>query len=234
MKNTIVVLAIVTGLLGFAINAEAQTTLFQDNFTGNSLDTSKWTELDTDVYGASSLSVANGLATFNYRPIIATRQSFSGGIDIAGSFSLGTLEEDENLQIVTRADGNVYGRWYEPEGLKFIFNTSGVTVLFSDDSGTGTLFGSSINLTLNTNQMYSFSIIDAGSQVSVDINGTQVFSCAVDPTLGGDKGYVEITNRERSAGTSIGPITISTIPEPSTWALLVGGLGSMLAFRRRR
>ena len=234
MKQTaILALALVAGLLGFSKNSGAQTVLFQDDFAGTSLDTSLWTENDTYVWGPSSVSVNNGLATFNYRPIIATNQSFSGGIDVDGSFSLGTIAQPENFQVVTRADGAVYGRWDEPAGLKFIFNTSGVSVGFADDSGNATSFGLSTGLTLNDNQMYSFSVIDEGSQAFVDIDGTEVLSCAVDPTLGGDQGSVEFANRERSAGTELGPVTISSVPEPSTWALLAVALGSLMTFRRR-
>jgi hypothetical protein len=232
-RKTILALALVAGLLGFSKNSEAQTILLQDDFTGNSLDTSLWTEFDTYVWGPSSVSVNNGLATFSYRPIIATTQTFTGGIDIAGSFSLGTLAQPENFQVVTRADGNVFGRWDEPAGLKFTFNTSGVSIAFADDSGNYTSFGVSTGHTLNNNQMYSFSVIDEGSQASVDIDGTEVVSCAVDPALGEDQGYVDFANRERSAGTELGPVTISTVPEPSTWALLAVALGSLVTFRRR-
>lgn len=164
MKRDIILgLALLTGFLGFSKNTEAQV-LLQDNFAGTSLDSSNWTENDTYVWGPSLVSVNDGLATFNYRPIISTTQNFSGGIEVDSSFSLGTEAQPENFQIVTSSDGNVFGRWDEPEGLKFIFNTSGVSVQFGDDSGNYTFFGASTGLTLNTNQMYSFSVIDFGNQ----------------------------------------------------------------------
>jgi hypothetical protein len=85
--------------------------------------------------------------------------------------------------------------------------------------------------------MYTFSIVDAGNQAFVSINGSTVLSTTLDPNLGGGQGKFSIANRERAAGTQIGPITVSefsAVPEPSSLGLLVLGAGSLAARRRRK
>jgi hypothetical protein len=200
------------------------------------LDSSKWTENDTYVWDESSLQVDNGTATFSYRPIITTTQSFSGSIQITGSFSLGDWGQSENLQFVTRSDGNTYGNWSEPGGLKFVFNNSGVSVMFLDTLGGYTAVAPLTPYALNNNQTYSFSIIDAGNQASVSIGGSTVLTTSVNPAFGGGQGYFAIANRERAAGTQVGPITISdvsAVPEPSSQLALIA-LGSAGVLTRRR
>lgn len=228
-------LGLALGIVSFASNANAAI-LFQDNFSGDSLDSSKWIENDTYAWNYSSLQVDNGIATFSYRPIITTTQSFSGSINITGSFSLGDWNQSENLQFVTRSDSNTYGRWSEPGGLKFSFNNSGVSITFLDTSGNYTAVAPLTTYALENNQTYAFSIIDAGNQATVSIDGTTILSTALDPSLGGGQGYFAIANRERAAGTQVGPITISSIsavPEPSSQLALIA-LGSAGVLTRRR
>jgi hypothetical protein len=227
-------LALAAAIVSFVGNANAAV-LFQDNFTGNSLNSSNWTQHNTYAWGPSSLTVNNGTTTLNYRPIITTKQVFSSPINITGSFSLGNQAQNESLLFVTRSDGSRKGGSQEPEGLRFRFNNSGVDLQFLDAQGGWTAVAGPQSLSLNNNQTYSFSIIDAGNQASISIDGVSVLSTSVDPTLGGGQGFFAIANRERAAGTQVGPITISSIspvPEPSAMALL--GLGAMGLFARRR
>jgi len=234
MKSKII-LALAAGIISLTGNSNAAI-LLQEDFSGNSLDSSKWTENDTYAWDESSLQVDNGTATFSYRPIITTTQSFSGSIQITGSFSLGDWGQSENLQFVTRSDGNAYGRWSEPGGLKFVFNNSGVSITFLDTSGNYTAVAPQTPYVLNNNQTYSFSIIDAGNQASVSIDGSTVLATSLDPALGGGQGYFAIANRERAAGTQVGPITISNVsavPEVSSQLALIA-LGSAGVLTRRR
>jgi hypothetical protein len=235
MKKTIIALALVAGLTSFAGNTKAAV-LFQDNFSGYSLDYSKWNENDTYVWGGSSAVVNNGFLNISYRPILTTIQGFSSPFNISGSFSLGTQSQPEALQIITRADGNTIGRWAEPVGLKFKFSTGGVNIQFADDGGNYTDFGSTTGLSLNNNTFYNYSIIDAGSSASVIINGVNVLSTSISPSLYAGN-LVSITDRERSGGTVLGPITISTqsVPEPSTYALFgIGAMGLLMVMRRKK
>ena len=228
-------LALVCGLTCLPDHAHAAT-LFQDTFSGSSLDSSKWTQNNTNAWAPSSLQVANGAATFNFRPIITTTQSFSGSIQITGSFSLGNAAQNESLLFVTRSTGSTAGNSKEPAGLRFRFNNSGVDLEFMTGGNYTSIVGQQ-SFALNNNQMYSFSIVDAGNQASVSINGSTVLSASLDPNLGGGQGKFSIANRERAAGTQVGPITVSefsVVPEPSALGLLVLGAGSLAARRRRK
>lgn len=228
-------LAFAFGLANFPNHANAAI-IMQDDFSGNSLDSSKWFQFNTYAWGNSSLVVDNGTATFNYRPIIRTTQSFSGPIQINGSFSLGDDAQSESLLFVTRSDGSVHGGSMEPAGLRFRFNNSGMDLQFLDYSGGWTDIAGPTSFAFNNNQVYSFSIIDAGDEASVSIDGNLVFTTSVAPNLGEGQGYFSIANRERAAGTQVGPITISStsaVPETSTsFGLLALGAGGLLTRRR--
>jgi len=228
-------LAIACGLASLPDHAHAAT-LFQDNFSVSSLDSSKWSQNNTNAWTASSLQVANGAATFNFRPIITTTQSFSGSIQITGTFSLGNIAQSESLLFVTRSDGSTAGNSKEPAGLRFRFNNLGVDLEFMSGGNYTPIVGQQ-SFALNNNQMYSFSIVDAGNQASVSINGSTVLSASLDPNLGGGQGKFSIANRERAAGTQVGPITVSefaAVPEPSSLGLLALGAVGLLVRRRRK
>ncbi len=237
IKN-ILTLIVAAGLTSFAANAKAVAT-FQDNFSGNSVNTSKWSVNNTNAYGSSQAIVNNGSLQLNYRPILTTTYTFDFPITISGSFTLGTVAQAERLQIVTRANGSTTGQWAEPVGMKFSFTANGVGIQFVNNNGNYTDYGTSTGLSLNTNTSYNFSIIDSGSIASMIINGSTVYSTAVASNLSAGN-YVSITNRERAAGTLLGPITISPvasapIPEPSTYGLIgIGALGVAFAARRRK
>ena len=227
-------LAFAFGLASLPDHAHAAT-LFQDNFSGNSLDSSKWTQNNT--IGSSSLQVANGNATFNYRPIITTTQSFSGAIEITGSFSLGNLAQNEALLFVTRSDGSTAGNSKEPAGLRFRFNNSGVDLEFMSGGNYTSIVGQQ-SFTFNNNQTYSFAIVDAGNQASVSINGSTILSTtSLNPNFGTGQSKFSIANREKAAGTKVGAITVSSfsaVPEPSSLGLLALGAVGLAARRHRK
>jgi PEP-CTERM motif len=243
-KNIFTLLLTVV-LSAFAVHASA-TVLLYDDFVSTTLDTSKWSLRNTNPsgFGSSWASPGYGYLRTNNRPILTTVSTFSLPISVSGSFLLGTQQQADNLQIVTRADGAVATTWKEPAGLKFYFNYSGVSVNFMDDSGTFTTLGSSTGLTLSANTMYNFSITDYQSGFSVSVNDTVVYSAdtstysTLSSLTTGNK--VSLTNRERSRGSYWGPLTIATatapaVPEPSTYGLIgLGALGVAITARRRK
>lgn len=240
-SKNIFALILTAGLTSFAAQAKA-TTLLYDDFVSTTLDTSKWSVRMTNPsgWGSSWASPGYGYLRTNNRPILTTVSSFSLPITVSGSFSLGTQQQADNLQVVTRADGAVAGTWKEPAGLKFIFNYYGLAVYFMNDAGTYTELGGSTGLTLSANTMYNFSVTDYLSGFSVSVNNTVVYAAdtstysTLSSLTTGNK--VSLTNRERSRGSYWGPLTIATaIPEPSTYGLIgLGALGLAFAARRRK
>ncbi len=94
---------------------------------------------------------------------------------------------------------------------------------------------------------------DAASTVRGYVNGTQVFSFVDTTNIANpgsalfffqddsatgageaSSGFVDYIRIADTAGSSVSPIGGATVPEPATWALMIGGFGLVGASLRRR
>jgi len=87
MKRYILYLIVTVGLI---VSASAQTTLFQDDFSGTSVDTSKWS---VNTIGYGSVTQGNGILSFNHpsgssKANITTVSQFNQPFTISGSFNV--------------------------------------------------------------------------------------------------------------------------------------------------
>jgi hypothetical protein len=173
---------------------------------------------------ASAITAAGGFSvSFNWTPANTTGSDwiyFAAGADPADSFGYGYANviwsANTASGIILANNGNVQ---------TFHSNSS----VASSGSFTPTLDNA---LTLN----YYFTSWAAGSPVTLTatVNGTTVISGDSFTWNSAESGanYLNLGSYQES--NLIGPITISTVPEPGSWAMMAGGSGLLLAIRRLR
>jgi len=237
MKNTILSLLVAVGLIG---SASAQTTLFRDDFSGNSVDATKW---DVTNLGGGYITQGGGVLTFNHPnfwdgAFITTKMGFDTPYRVDGSF---LPDPDYPITTITLRTSGSYGGYYnDPYGIQLglYFGTSAALVYFTPDTNVSLI---DFNAVFNPNQWNTFSIYDYGDSISLIINNNAVLDkFAVSPTMGvGNK--VALTDSDNGNfngdidASSIGPVTISSVPEPSTYALFgIGAIGMLMVMRRKK
>lgn len=221
-------------------SAVGSNVLLQDNFVGTQINTNLWTvTLNNLNSGNSSVVQNNGTVTFTDRGTISSVQGFSAPISISGSFSF-IQSEFEVFRVVTRSPGgptaNIYGEQY---GLAFsVYKHGAFQIEAISDTDHYTVAATNYG-PFEFNQWYDFVFEDGGTNVSASLEGFTTFSTEVDPLFApGDK--LSILNNgqyipDGTKITAIGPITVSAVPEPSTYALLLmTGAGALWFARRRR
>jgi hypothetical protein len=209
-------------VLGVSGNAYALT-LFQDNFTGSTLNPTNWT---TNLYGSCSIAQSNGtvvLSSSPYtdssytRPVLTTSKGFNQPISVSGTFKLGSSFNDY-FHFTTRSSGAAAAYYYEPYGL-------GVEILTPNQYGgpqcsaqfiyttpSGSTQFCRTDFSFDTTAVNSYKFIDYGNRAVLYLNGTLILDSAVDPNFSqGDK--VSFTYIGGGASpTTLGPVTIDAIP----------------------
>lgn len=165
-----------------------------------------------------------------------SRWTFGGGAVSTGqSYSIDwrnlSISNGNVVQLsLYRSDGT------EAFGFRFMGGGS-----FYEIKGDGTWFSEDSMGYLNTAITLKFDLISTNSYVFTATrksDNTVVMQTGT-YTLGGTSGlgltYFEVYDNARSPGSGdLNLNTINVVPEPATWALLAGGLTTVMVFRRRR
>jgi len=208
--------------------ALSASTLVDDQFNDNAIDTSIWSTSTPGTY--SVLTESGGYLTTTGRGTIVTTASITGTYSINLSFSL--LDADEIFTVSLRSNGSTAGSYYELYGVHVLFSSSTISIVNYDNSGANTI--ATVNYTLTSGSYYSFTIVDTEDKISVLLNGTTIVYADTIVDMGNYVGFYSRENASSSA-TSIDYITITSVPEPSSYALVSGlGVLGFLALRRRR
>ena len=217
------------------------TVLLSDDFNGTVVDSSKWNVSLPRV--SSSVTENSGSIKLSDGAILTTVQNFAFPYTLTGSFSYSGYNYAENFfNITLRNNGltspndvlGVGSNYYVPQGLNIFFtypdnthNNNNVLLLNMGATGTWTYVAGGYALT-NYDSPNLFSVTDDGSTISVELNGTQVFS-ALDTFQVGN----QITIK---SGSGVGQFAfvdfVQVVPEPS--ALLLGGITILGACVRRK
>ena len=236
MKKHILSLLVAVGLIG---SAPAQTTVFQDDFSGTSVDATKW---DVTNLGGGYVTQGGGVLTFNHPNFwdgvfITTKTEFNTPYKIVGSF---LPDPDYAISVVTfRASGSYGGYYNDPYGMSLAF-FFGLSANLSYGTSTEGQSLVDVPVSFNINGWNSYSIYDYGDSISVIFNDSTIIDkLAVSPSMKvGNKVVFTDSDNGNFSGlidkSSMGPVTISSVPEPSTCAFFgLGALAMIAAYRRK-
>jgi PEP-CTERM motif len=240
MKKPILSLLIAVGLIGSA----SASVIFQDNFNGYTINTNDWTE---NLYGNSSIAQSNGTITLNSAPsdpynynraVLTTVQGFNQPIAISGTFSLqGT---SAYFLIATRSSGLADINYNAPYGLEVqVLDTNpwwylrSAQILNNSPSG-DTQIAAIQGISFNPQATNSYQFIDYGDSVSFYLNGNLLINTPVDPSFS-EGNQVSLSDSGAGETSVLGPVSITAVPEPSTYALFgLGAIGILMVLRRKK
>jgi hypothetical protein len=234
MNKTILLALVVFGLLGNQIHA---TVVLSDDFSGSSINTNLWSV--TLPWSDSSVTEGGGVGSIENNGRLTTISPSPADYSVYGSFYLAN-NPYSNFKVVLRTDGVPDAA--EANGVAFQFqieddagNTSENLRIIAGNFSTTAV----ANLTLNT--WNTFLITDDGDNLALYFDGS------TNPSLSYSTSYsagdlITFYNREGAAGgsgisangiTELNNITIQSVPEPSTYALLgLGALALVAVYRR--
>ena len=237
MKTLLLSLLVAVGLIG---SASAQV-LFEDDFSGNSVDQSKW---DVTNLGGGYVTQGGSILTFNHPnfrdgAFISTKTEFTTPFKIDGSF---LPDPDYPLSVVTWRASSSYGGYYnDPYGitLGFFFGSSVSLYYYGSPDDYQSL--TDVSVSFNTDGWNTYSIYDYGDSISVTLNNSTIIDkVTVSPfmRIGNKVVFTDSDNGNYSGlidKSSIGSVTVSAVPEPSTYALFaIGAIGMLLVMRRKK
>jgi hypothetical protein len=213
MKARHLILAALVGLLSVS---RADSILLSDDFSGATLDASKWITILP--FGQSSITQAGGSLTIQGRGILATVDSFNGPYVINGAFTM--TDHFEHFNIAFRTDLSEFGTPFgERSGMIVSFANDGDSISIQQfTEGTTDWYQlDQMSYALATGQTYFFSIFDDGYNVSLAINGTAQLAAGSAYATGGQ---IAFYSREfGTTATSIDAVTIIHVPETGVTAI---------------
>jgi len=214
-----------------------------EQFTGSSLNVSNWSQ--TTPFSDSSVTVSGGsVSVANGGGIISTT-GFASPIEVTFRFAF-TGSAYDSFRLATRVDNFFPAGYSIPHGIAVSFrlqeDTGNLANNITIEQNGSTLVTGTYALSANT--FYTVRLVDNGNSMSLfwGSDATAFITGATSSTFGNK---IAIYNREGagngssiSAGsiTSVDFITVSAIPEPSTYAALAGlaALAGAIFMRRRR
>ena len=217
----------VSSVSGFSINVF-------DNFNDGLLNSDYW-QVSHPNNPFSDVVESLGYVSVINRGALATNFDLDLPYIVSGKFKM--KDDIEIFSVGLRSDlqqGSIFGE------------ISGISVYFNNDYNkigineyTDSILTDNYSLTMKdysftTNETYSFEIIDTRESIDVYLNNNLELSIENNTHYGTKIGFY---SREYYSGnhvTEIDEISIETVPEPSTYALLLGGLAlGIVALRRR-
>jgi hypothetical protein len=252
-ESTLFILARRLLLAGFVSLVPATRMLAQSYSLTSSISSgilnSSWTAFQANPNGfTSSYSITAGSEmTLNNREWLYLTNPLSPSntlVTVGGTFDITSPGDFLTVALHTDADttpgvgrGLTYG--VDLDSLQVTFSTFGgnlgVSIAAVDNTESGNLL-INVPYTFNTGQNYNFSITDNGSLLDVYVGGSLLtsYNYISSPYYMPSGTNVLFYNRESVGGFDFSNLTISAVPEPSTFALLAAGmaaLGALLGYR---
>jgi len=235
MINNIFVLAL---LLSASLQADV---LFTDSFDGPAVDPNKWNTVLP--YGDSAVSQASGSLHLERQGGVFTAAAYSQPFELTGTFINHNVYS--LLTVVLRSDESIANNNYKTaNGIHVMFwgplgFSEGGRIDIRVEDPLITNWGT--NLAVNPEDQHSFRIVDTGSSVRVEFNGSLIVDYQTTFSLGGKVGFFSRDSRDNfgpgpsrwEGDTEILSAQISSVPEPSSLSLLALG-GVVVALRRFR
>ena len=210
--------------------SSAQTQLF-DNFNGSVIDTNKWTV--TEPTPTSTVTQTNNTLVLSNGGSIRTVESLTQPYRL--TLSNVSLSGGEVFAIHLRTTGQVTlsspYNYIVGINMNIWAPNSTAQLNYVDSNGDNSLLQAPTLFTLlPTNKIV---LIDEITSITLEINDLPVWT-SFTSISDGDK--LAFSDRQDSPdSTSIGSVSVETVPEPSTYALLLlSGAASLWALRRRK
>ncbi len=234
--------------------ADGATTVSGNATATNTFTVSAGAQLtNTGTTGANTVSVINGATLTNNGTLNGT-VNVSGLLNGTGTIK-GALTIKTNGEL---APGNspgittVAGNLTVETGAKISMQIEGITAAGTDYDQI-VVTGASSLVSLNAGSILSLSIADGvftngaltlienqsdnaivGTFSSVVIGGNTYDVSTTNKFTYGGKEYELLYNVNADGGTTANDFELTVVPEPGTWAMLVGGLGMLLGAQRMR
>tara|TARA_X000000950_G_scaffold286642_1_gene396181 strand:- start:18 stop:713 length:696 start_codon:yes stop_codon:yes gene_type:complete len=217
----------VSSVSGFSVNVF-------DNFDDGLLNSDYW-QVSHPNNPFSDVVESLGYVSVINRGALATNFDLDLPYIVSGKFKM--KDDIEIFSVGLRSDlqqGSIFGE------------ISGISVYFNNDSNiigineyTNSILTDNYSLTMKdyiftTNETYSFEIVDTRESIDVYLNNSLELSIENNTHYGTKIGFHSREYYNGNHITEIDEISIETVPEPSSYALLLGVLALGLVALRRR
>lgn len=241
MNRTGVILAVVSITIAHSNTTEAGM-LLGDNFNDNSLDGSIWST-NTAALGSAVVEQnqrieiterGNLYTTTQYDPLVV------GPMTITGRWTLQT--SGDILDVITRSDPNDLSTVAFPNnGITFQYNENTAVPVINISrisNGAFTLL-TQTQINFAPGEVFDFTITDDGTNVAFSVvevggGGKSASISSTDSTDFATDHVVFTNSRFGNFTAYLDNVQISSVPEPSSIALLITGGLCLIGFRRRR
>ena len=218
----------------FVSSVSAFTINVFDNFNDGLLNSNYW-QVSHPNNPFSDVVESLGYVSVINRGALATNFDLDLPYVVSGKFKM--KDDIEIFSVGLRSDlqqGSIFGE------------ISGISVYFNNDYNrigineyTNSILTDNYSLTMKdysftTNEAYSFKIIDNRESIDVYLNNSLELSIENNTHYGTKIGFYSREYYNGNHVTEIDEISIETVPEPSTYALLLGGTVLGYAFWRRK